>query len=210
MIRFASTGGEAFPLQFQSLSEQPVDLSQAFGIGDMEIEEEDISCFHDSTLPTPKQKLQMSHSATSSEDFPSQSQSWSQQLEVDLSEAFEIEDTEVEEEIACYNSGFMIPSSLNLKGLISGLKISQFIRSRPLHRRIIELRTGISLNPPPRKKQKIELKEINHNENGRQTRLSPLSQTYSHYDDNIPNDSKIEETETEVECDQTEEKLKSS
>ncbi|KAH9814603.1 hypothetical protein DFH28DRAFT_1127075 [Melampsora americana] len=205
LIHFASTGREAFCSQSQSLAEQ-AEISQAFEIDNME-GEEDCSCFHISTLPIPPRtlNLQISHFATTiRESLPPQSQCWSRQPEVDLSQAFEIEDIKGEEVTAC-NSSFMIPPSLI--GIISGFKIPESFKSQPLHKRIVDLRAGISSSPSLRKntKIKLKLKGIDHKKNRNQTRLSPLSQTYSHCDDNgsISDDSKPKKTKTRFERDQT-------
>ncbi|EGG02401.1 uncharacterized protein MELLADRAFT_91434 [Melampsora larici-populina 98AG31] len=127
----------------------------------------------------------MSHSTFAGMDaVPSQSQSLSQQPEVNLSEAFEIEEIEDEVEIIC-NPAYTIPSSF--KGLRFGLQIIGYLKSRPLHRRILELRSGVSLNPSFIKKQKrIEFikRKLSRNRSKVVTSTSTQTQSLNH-DENL-------------------------
>lgn len=159
----------------ESVSEQPeVDLCESFEIEDMAEEAEQLSCFHNPTLPadTPTLKPHNDMDLQLSSGQPG----------VDLSEAFEIEDFKEEVETIC-NSSFTLP--FTLEGMIFGFMIPTCINPRPLHRRIIELRTGMSSNRSPRRKQKTKLKDIKHKKDTSKTRLSPLSQAFSHDDDDM-------------------------
>ncbi|KAH9814602.1 hypothetical protein DFH28DRAFT_1108003 [Melampsora americana] len=133
----------------------------------------------------------MSHLAsTDRQTFQSQSQSFSEQPELNLSEAFEIEDIEDEVEIIC-NTSHTIPSSfkvINFKFLMSDYAIS-----RPLHRRIFELRFGISLNPSLIKKQK-KMEEIKSRLKQNRDKFNPKNQSSaSHRDKNSQKEKKKEE-----------------
>lgn len=145
---------------------------------------------------------------TDEEAFPSQSQSFSEQTELNCSEAFEIEDLEDDVEIIC-DTTYTIP--LSFTGLKFGFQVLNSTNPRPLHRRIVELRYGISLNPLFIQKQEQieeikrklnEIRGLRRDENHRKekkkekrlerkvcrknrnlTKLIPSSHTFSHRDE---------------------------
>ncbi|EGG02400.1 uncharacterized protein MELLADRAFT_78809 [Melampsora larici-populina 98AG31] len=99
-----------------------------------------------------------------------------QQPEFDITDAFAFDDMEVEEE-STSDSGFTLPSLL--RNTKFEFRIPKADLSPPIHRRIIELRTGIPFNLSHRKKQKTKVKEVREKKTRNQTRLSPLSQPIS-------------------------------
>lgn len=101
----------------------------------------------------------------------------------EMSDVFEFEDLEMEEETPPEN-GFTIP--LGLQETRFEITIPQLYQfSQPLHRRIIELRTGTSSKPSQNRKQKIKVKEVRWKKDRNSTRLSPLSQPFSIHRDTL-------------------------